>query len=479
MHILSPKKWSTMRTLSRICAGVCVGAVLYSSSLSAQCSGSTSGMSVTLHQTAGGAAVSCVNPDTAYRMQIIGPSGNFYYCVNAEQGFTLPGALDPTRICKDATNGDVLEPFPFRLQTSLSLPASGIRGSAEPNGCATNPFNFSLPSCSGGGGCFNLPSAARAWWKFDESSGSIAIDSVGVNDGTLINGPIRTAGVVSRAMDFDGVNDHVRVPDSSALDVGTGDFSIEAWIRTADSNAMIVSKRVNNGGGNYVGYLFMVNNGRLLVQLADPINSWRNYANLSGPRVDDLQWHHVALTVDRNSSFGGRIYLDGVNIFTFDPTSRSGSLSNSSSLTIGRTSDSSNYFDGQIDEVSLYKKALSPSEVAGIFNAGSSGKCPSSPPPPEPLAVSVACLQPLPASIDAIQSTRGLIGGENDIPCFAATSGGTGNYSYNWSFSGSGFLVPDGPSATIFSCTNGGRVTVTVNDGVASASDNTLVDCGF
>ncbi|MEM1178268.1 MAG: hypothetical protein AAGM22_07995 [Acidobacteriota bacterium] len=65
---------------------------------------------------------------------------------------------------------------------------------------------------------------------------------------------------------FDGFNDHVDATDHLALDFGTGDFTIDAWIRTTDSDATIVSKRqVING--KYVGYLLMVHQGRLLFQM--------------------------------------------------------------------------------------------------------------------------------------------------------------------------------------------------------------------
>ncbi|GAB4198602.1 MAG: hypothetical protein Tsb002_33660 [Wenzhouxiangellaceae bacterium] len=468
MHSTTQRLALGARSFSQLFANVLCGALVYSSSLSAQCTGSTTGMSISITQTAGGPTVSCVNPNTSYRMQIFGPNANTHYCINADLGFTIPNSISGTRVCLDATYGDRLEPHPVGMLTNTSLPGSGISGSIEPNACASNPFTFSLPACSSSGSCVNTPSSIRGWWKFDEASGTTAIDSASSNNGTLINGPIRTNGFVSRALDFDGVNDYVSVPDANSLDVGTGDFSIEAWIRTADSNAMIVSKRVNNGGGNYVGYLFMVNSGRLLVQLADPSNSWRNYADLNGPRVDDLQWHHVAITVDRNNSSGGRIYLDGVNIFTFNPTTRSGNLSNSSSLTIGRTSDSSNYFDGQIDEVALYGKALTQTEVRSIFNAGRNGKCSSS--TPGPLTATVNCLRRA-----APVSTKLP---ELDAVCLASASGGTGSYSYTWGFTGDALISPDGSRLEVFGCTTGGRVSVIVNDGTSTTTALTLLPCG-
>ena len=48
-----------------------------------------------------------------------------------------------------------------------------------------------------------------SYWKFDERSGTTAYDSIGTNDGSLINGPTWVLGQVGSALDFDGVNDYI------------------------------------------------------------------------------------------------------------------------------------------------------------------------------------------------------------------------------------------------------------------------------
>jgi hypothetical protein len=55
-----------------------------------------------------------------------------------------------------------------------------------------------------------------AWWRFDETSGTTAKDSAGNYDGTLINGPTWTTGIIDGALQLDGVNDCV----------DTGDFDL-------------------------------------------------------------------------------------------------------------------------------------------------------------------------------------------------------------------------------------------------------------
>ena len=70
----------------------------------------------------------------------------------------------------------------------------------------------------------NLQNGLVGYWRFDEGSGSIAYDYSGNgNNGTLINGPTWVDGILGKALEFDGVNDYVNIPDSSSLDInGTG-----------------------------------------------------------------------------------------------------------------------------------------------------------------------------------------------------------------------------------------------------------------
>ena len=209
-----------------------------------------------------------------------------------------------------------------------------------------------------------------ALWQLNETSGTIANDSIGNNDGILKNNPTWTAGQVNGALSFDGVNDYVQVADNNALDFGTGDFSISTWVKTTDSSGIdvLLDKRVE-ASGPVQGYVLYNYNGKLGFQLADGVGSgWTNY--VSNVSITDGNWHQVTVTIDRDSTTGGKWYVDGVQVGTFNPTGRQGSLSNSKPLTIGRRSDSSwaGYFKGSLDEVQLFNKSLSASEVSSLFN---------------------------------------------------------------------------------------------------------------
>jgi len=222
--------------------------------------------------------------------------------------------------------------------------------------------------------CTPPPAGLVSWWPGDGN----ANDIVGNNPGTLVGDTTFISGKVDQAFSFDGNGDFVSVPDDNSLDLGTGDFSIDAWIKTDSTRTVntIMDKRVDNRstGGPITGYHFFLftSSGRLGVQMAD--GGFTNF--ISSTSVRDGEFHHVAVTVDRDSATGGKLYVDGTTVLTFVPTSRSGSLDNNADFLIGGHMDfPGGVFDGEIDELELYNRALSQSEIQAIFNAGIAGKC--------------------------------------------------------------------------------------------------------
>jgi uncharacterized repeat protein (TIGR01451 family) len=237
-------------------------------------------------------------------------------------------------------------------------------------------------------GCVTPPANMTAWWPLDETSGTTAADIAGFpNNGTHVNGPTPTPGKVGGALRFDGVDDHVSVLDHAELDVGTGNFTLDAWVRTQASSGVVVlvDKR---SGPTPLGYSLFLANGRLGFQMASGAGSPScaptptpgvacvNYV-ASAPSVADGQWHHVAAVVDRaDTTSGVRLYVDGVQVFAGSPLT--GNLDNTSDLYLGMRTPAQNgggFLRGDLDEVELIKRALTQQEIQAIFNAGSAGKC--------------------------------------------------------------------------------------------------------
>lgn len=230
--------------------------------------------------------------------------------------------------------------------------------------------------------CVKAPRNLDLWLPFDETSGTTAqnvLSMFGAPNGTQVNGPTPVPGKVAGALSFDGSNDHVVVPTHPAVDVTTGDFTIDAWIRVPAAGwtgvATIVDKR-NLVGGATTGYsLFLFKNSsgaiQLGLQLAD--GTFANY--LSGPLpIVAGQWHFVAVSVRRGGS----------SVFVLDATSypfshaHPLSLSNSSAVYVGQSSPAlggGSHFRGDIDELEIFRRALGLGELHTLWRASYKGKC--------------------------------------------------------------------------------------------------------
>ncbi|GAG43024.1 unnamed protein product, partial [marine sediment metagenome] len=103
-----------------------------------------------------------------------------------------------------------------------------------------------------------------AHWKFDEGSGTTAYDSVGGNDGTLINGPVWATGQLDGALEFDGGGDYVDVGDKPSLDITGDQITVMAWFKPATTgagniNRQIVSKWLGTDSAYHLGYSDITN----------------------------------------------------------------------------------------------------------------------------------------------------------------------------------------------------------------------------
>jgi len=268
---------------------------------------------------------------------------------------------------------------------------------------ATGPFSVVITVSDGCGGstncnvpfvfercCVQPPGNMTLWLTFDEPIGNTAFNSRGGNNGTLYDGAVPatagtgpthdSGGYVARSLNFDGVNDYVQVPAYSGINIGTSDFTVDAWIKPASLSSalrMIVDHR-EESGGSVRGYsLFLGGNNGLAFQIADGA-SFINYPSLVSVPADG-RWHHVAVTVVRGSTTGIRFYLDGVwDGLGRDSVPFPGSLTPGSAYPFrvgARSSSLSGFFPGGIDEVEVFYRALGADEINSLWQARDKGKC--------------------------------------------------------------------------------------------------------
>ncbi len=235
-------------------------------------------------------------------------------------------------------------------------------------------------------GCTPAPAEMAAWWPLDTAAQSSTPDISGRHAARLVNAPSIAPGRVGNAMSFTAGQSRLDVADADGLDIGTGDFSVDFWMRTTNVSSLITILDKRTLSPAVRGYSVFLTGGKLGIQLADSSapspacssdsrrSACTNYG--SNVVVADGAWHFVVITVDRDSKQGGRIIVDGRVIATFDPTVRRGSLSNTAPLRIGASADTvGSSYRGLLDEVELFRRVLSDAEIRAIHAAGSAGKC--------------------------------------------------------------------------------------------------------
>lgn len=205
---------------------------------------------------------------------------------------------------------------------------------------------------------------SRGCWLLDEASGVSAADGSGWgNHGTYTSGPTLNGVCAS----FDGVNDHVAVPYGSAYNITTSNLTFSAWVYP-DSVAG-VKVIVDHRSSSPRGYELFLYNGKPGIQLADS-SGYSNF--VSSTALTAGVWHHVVVSVDRTSATGLVFYVNGAQVGAAqNPTARTGSLSNTNGLTIGRTTVAAgSYFPGDLCNVAVYKSAFTAAQAASQFAMG-------------------------------------------------------------------------------------------------------------
>ncbi|MCP4231905.1 MAG: LamG domain-containing protein, partial [bacterium] len=210
------------------------------------------------------------------------------------------------------------------------------------------------------------------YWAMDESATtSGAIDQSGNgNDGTYEGHASTSAGKFGNSGVFDGVDDYINVGSGTALDdvVNAGALTVSWWMKpdSGDSGDRIIGKDTEGGSGAWNIYVSSGSSNRITfnkdISGTDPNASFDS-------TIIDNEWQHIVMMWDGTNNANGtaiKLYRNGTEI---SPVSTAGGG------TVGRSDSSndlivggfSNDFDGQIDEVRIYNRALSPREVRMLY----------------------------------------------------------------------------------------------------------------
>ena len=231
------------------------------------------------------------------------------------------------------------------------LPDNGTSESGYPSG------NINMTSNSG-------------LWHLNESSGTINDSSGNGNNGTNSGANYGAVGQFDTALDFNGTGDIIHGPPSNDI---TGDnlqtITFSAWVKHTHSGdngyiaslkrsaspSTLISLDAGNGGAGNLGFLTRNN--------ANTNHSWLNHSG----GYNDGEWHHLVGVVDGLSR---QLYIDGV-LRNSDNQGMQDVTGNIAEFTIGGFHDGWNlYFDGTIDEVSIWNRALSGPEITDLYRRG-------------------------------------------------------------------------------------------------------------
>lgn len=209
-------------------------------------------------------------------------------------------------------------------------------------------------------------------WRLDESTINQAVidSSQNGNDGVFANfdsasGPRTDAPDVTSpnlgSVFFDGVNDYVSIAPDSSLDLSGGSFTQSVWIKptgTSSGYQGVLGFQPTSGTVNRYPGIWVYQGDRIHAGFGDGTN-WNSFntASVLTPGV----WNHVATTFDGTTY---RAFANGTQVFSTDdfagrtPTA-------TQRVDIGRVD---NYFTGDIDDVQIYNRALSPSEISVLID---------------------------------------------------------------------------------------------------------------
>ncbi len=279
------------------------------------------------------------------------------------------------------------------LPFNKSLPGA----TCSPTPCTHNASEKSLdyPMLVGATGAVNddnLMSGILSLWHLDEASGTTGASSVidrsgygahGTPGGNLTFG---STGILGFAGKFDGVNDFVDLGLNTRYDFGsTTSFTISMWVNwsSCSSNMRLIS---NGSGSNSNGFLIYCNGsggspGKLGFVIGSGGSSANSIGLMTNNTYNDNKWHHLVMNANQSTK-QLRVFIDGslATVTSFlcgtltanvlDYSACPAVANNSGKTTIGSHIGLANFWNGYIDEVAIWTRALQSAEILQLYRRG-------------------------------------------------------------------------------------------------------------
>lgn len=216
-----------------------------------------------------------------------------------------------------------------------------------------------------------LPSALMGYWRLEETSGT-RVSATSTNDladiATVTSGTGKQGTAASFELD---TSEYLSITDAaqSGLDI-TSDLSFSAWVnfQTVPGVARYDIVTKYNAGANR-SYRFQAGDSNQLsmIQVGGGGSAFNVCSRAWTP--SSATWYHVAAAFS-DSANEIKLYVDGAQLGTTCASMNTASDNGTAEFRIGSGQDAGNFFDGLIDEVGIWSKTLSSTQVTDLYNAG-------------------------------------------------------------------------------------------------------------
>lgn len=217
----------------------------------------------------------------------------------------------------------------------------------------------------------NQSNGLLGYWSMDgvDLSTSTAFDRSGNGNNGTLNNAKAGIGKLGQALSFTGSASYLNIPNNSALNF-PGSFNISFWVKpTVISTSMgIIDKKATDPSNGYVIYRDDIYPTKLNLRMRGTLNNY-NYLPSAGT-LDAGVWQHWSINYDSSTSIL-KYYKNGVLDTTYN-TVNPGDLTSTAALQLAHSQTWNQYMKGSMDDVRLYNRALSATEIAKLAGAGTS-----------------------------------------------------------------------------------------------------------
>ena len=219
----------------------------------------------------------------------------------------------------------------------------------------------------------SLTDTSAAHWPLDDGAGTTAVDVVGAQDGTLNGGPVWSVGQIDGGLEFDGVDDHV---DVGSFDVSGSGLTLSGWFNADDlvSEGRIISKAKGvTDDGTWWQLSIRDKNAAQWLRVRIKAGSTTTAFEDTTVPLQTGRWYFAAATYD-NASAEMKLYLNGALLGT-KAHAVGGALDADPDVPvfIGANNSAERLFDGTLDDIRIYNRALSAAEVSSLAGPAAFG----------------------------------------------------------------------------------------------------------